>query len=209
MLDEGLGDDGKTAGRGRPKTDDSSVLNSAQSYREEGKTRTQVAKAVGLKRDKYSKIKHVHDTAKDETQPEPIRQLAKQQMAALDAGKATAHAADRALRKAGAGRKRRFVTRLTNSIRQPRAQLDAINRGVKRAPPITSSARSGRSRLRRRTVYSRELPRSTGGVDVTLLPLPFPISPCAGSGALIKSSTARRIPELATSGFAPPHGGIG
>ena len=75
------------------------VLNSTQGLGD-GKTRTQVAEAVGLKPDKYRKIKHVHDTANDESVPEPIRAVAQQQMAALDAGDATAHAAAQAVREA-------------------------------------------------------------------------------------------------------------
>jgi len=91
---------GKTAGRGRPKTDDSSVPTLAQSYRDDDKTRTQVAEAVGMKRSTFAKVRHVHDTAQDDTLPAPLLAVAKEQMAALDAGDATAHEADKAVREA-------------------------------------------------------------------------------------------------------------
>jgi len=59
-----------------------------------------VAQAIGMKRSTLRKVKAVYDTAKDETQPAAIRDLAAQQMAALDVGAATAHAADQAVREA-------------------------------------------------------------------------------------------------------------
>jgi len=95
---EGQTTGGKTAGRGRPKNDDSSRLNSDESYTDEGSTRTddQVAESVGLKRSTYRRTKAVFDTANDEKAPEPIRAVAQQQMAALDTGETTAHAAEKA-----------------------------------------------------------------------------------------------------------------
>ncbi len=53
----------------------SSVLNSTQSYREEGKTRTDaaVADAVGKKRATYNRMRKVYETAKDEDAPAPVR----------------------------------------------------------------------------------------------------------------------------------------
>ena len=51
------------------------------------RTDAAVAESVGMKRSTHRKVKDVYDTAKDETQPAPIRELAKQQMAALDTGR--------------------------------------------------------------------------------------------------------------------------
>ncbi len=82
---------GKTAGRGRPKTDDSSRPTLDESYPHCADD--DVAQAIGLKRTTYRKTKKVFDTANDEKAPEPIRAVAQQQMAALDTGETTAHAA--------------------------------------------------------------------------------------------------------------------
>ncbi len=88
----------RAGGRGRPKTDDSPRLNSDEGYGASAtRTDTAVGEVVGLKRDKYRKVKAVYDTAKDEKQPAPIRDLAAQQMAALDTGETTAHAAEKAV----------------------------------------------------------------------------------------------------------------
>ncbi len=59
-----------------------------------------VAQAIGMKRSTLRKVKAVYDTAKDETQPAPIRALAQEQMAALDAGEVTPNGADKTLREA-------------------------------------------------------------------------------------------------------------
>ena len=53
------------------------------------RTDTQAAEAVGMKQRTYAKVKYVHDTANDKTVPEPVRAVAQQQMAALDAGDTT------------------------------------------------------------------------------------------------------------------------
>jgi len=63
---------------------------------QKGKTRDKVAEQIGMKRTTYRKVKNVHDTAHDEAAPAPIRAVAQQQMAALNAGETTAHAADKA-----------------------------------------------------------------------------------------------------------------
>ncbi len=82
---------GKTAGRSRAKTDDSSCPTLDKSYPH--RADDDVAQAIGLKRTTYRKTKQVYDTANDATAPEPIRAVAQRQMAALDAGETTAHAA--------------------------------------------------------------------------------------------------------------------
>ena len=64
------------------------------------RTDAAVAEAVGRKRSTYRKVKAVYDTAHDEAAPEPIRAVAQQQMAALDTGETTAHAAEKAVKKA-------------------------------------------------------------------------------------------------------------
>jgi len=71
---------------------------SREGYRQ--RTDTQVAEAVGLKENKYRKVKHVHDTANDTAAPAPIRAVAQQQMAALDTGQTTPNAAEQAVREA-------------------------------------------------------------------------------------------------------------
>ncbi len=43
-----------------------------QGLGDDGKTRTQVAEAVGMKARTFAKVKHVHDTARDDTLPAPI-----------------------------------------------------------------------------------------------------------------------------------------
>ena len=55
--------------------------------RHERETVAQVAEAVGMKPRTYAKVKNVHDTANDEKAAEPVRAVAQQQMAALDAGR--------------------------------------------------------------------------------------------------------------------------
>ena len=57
---------GKTAGKGRPKTDDSSPPTLGESYRHERETGARVADTIGMKRNTYAKVKHVHDAANDE-----------------------------------------------------------------------------------------------------------------------------------------------
>ncbi len=52
------------AGRGRPKTDDSSRATLHESY-DENRTDTTVAEAVGMKQRSYTKVKKVYDTAND------------------------------------------------------------------------------------------------------------------------------------------------
>jgi ParB-like chromosome segregation protein Spo0J len=65
-----------------------------------GETRTKVAEAIGMKRSTYTKTKKVFDAAQSEETPEPIRAVAQRQMAALDAGDTTPHAAEQAVRQA-------------------------------------------------------------------------------------------------------------
>jgi len=61
---------GKTAGRGRPKTDDSSCPTLDKSYPH--RADDDVAQAIGLKRSTHRKVKTVYDTAHDEAAPAPI-----------------------------------------------------------------------------------------------------------------------------------------
>jgi len=63
--------------------------------RHERETVTQVAEAIGMKPRTYAKVKYAHDTANDTTVPEPIRAVAQQQMAALDADETMPNAAYR------------------------------------------------------------------------------------------------------------------
>ena len=69
------------------------VPNSAQG---KGKTRTKVAEQVGRKPTTFRSIQKVWEAANDDAASAPIRDLAAQQMAALDTGETTAHAADKA-----------------------------------------------------------------------------------------------------------------
>ena len=60
-------------------------------------TVAQVAEAVGMKPRTFAKVEHIYHAAEgDEDVPEPVREVARQQLAALDAGEATPHAAERA-----------------------------------------------------------------------------------------------------------------
>ncbi len=88
----GITEDG-AGGRGKQKNP---VATLPQGLGGDHKTRTQVAESVGKKPRTYAKIKQVYDTANDEAAPEPIRAVAQQQMAALDTGETTAHAAEKA-----------------------------------------------------------------------------------------------------------------
>ncbi len=90
----GVTEDG-AGGRGHKKNP---VPTLAQGLGDDGKTRTQVADAVGMKRSTFAKVKHVHDTTRDDTQSAPVLAVAKQQMAALDTGQTTPNAAAQAVR---------------------------------------------------------------------------------------------------------------
>jgi len=91
---------GKTAGRGRPKTDDSPCPTLDKGYAPQRRTDAAVAEAVGMKRSTHRKVKAVYDAAKDDTLPAPIRAVAQQQMSALDTGDTTPNAAEQAVKKA-------------------------------------------------------------------------------------------------------------
>lgn len=64
------------------------------------RTDSQVAEALGLKRDTYRKVRRVYEAAHDATGPETICTVARQQLAALDAGEVTPNGADKTLREA-------------------------------------------------------------------------------------------------------------
>jgi len=97
---EGASGGGQTAGRGRPKGEDSPTPTLVQGSRAERMTATKVAEAVGMKRSTHRKVKTVYDTANDAKVAAPIRAVAQRQMAALDTGETTPNAADRAVREA-------------------------------------------------------------------------------------------------------------
>jgi len=138
---------GKTAGRGRPKTDDSSVPTLAQSYRDDDKTRTQVAEAVGMKRSTFAKVRHVHDTAQDDTLPAPLLAVAKEQMAALDAGDATAHEADKAVREAKRRAQAETEQATSDAIMAHINRDGALERSARRTAYFTARAATGRKLL--------------------------------------------------------------
>ena len=97
---EGAAAGGQTAGKGRPKPSDSPVANWPQG---KGRTRDKVAEQVGKKTATFRRIQKVYDTANDAKAAAPVRETAQQQMAALDAGETTAHAADKEGQTAVAG----------------------------------------------------------------------------------------------------------
>ncbi len=65
------------------------------------KTRTQVAEGVGMKPSTYANLEKVYDIAKgDQPAPAEVQEVAKEQMAKLDAGQTTIHAAEQKVRAA-------------------------------------------------------------------------------------------------------------
>ena len=65
----------------------------AQRTEDERKTRTQVAEAVGMKPRTFAKVEGVYNVAEGKKDaPAPVREVARQQLAALDAGETTPHA---------------------------------------------------------------------------------------------------------------------
>ncbi len=69
-------------------TDPPATLPEGRSERE---TRTQVAEAVGMKPRTFAKVQHVFNAAEGKAEAsEPVREVAQQQMAALDAGRGAA-----------------------------------------------------------------------------------------------------------------------
>lgn len=75
-------------------------LNSDEGGERHQRTDSQVAEAIGLKRDTFRKVQRVYTTANDEATPGPIRTAARQLLAALDAGEVTPNGADKTLREA-------------------------------------------------------------------------------------------------------------
>jgi len=68
------------------------------------KTRTQVAEGVGMKPSTYANLEKVYDIAKgDQPAPAEVQEVAKEQMAKLDAGQTTIHAAEQKVRAALTG----------------------------------------------------------------------------------------------------------
>lgn len=65
-----------------------------------GQTRDKVAARVGLKTGTFRNIKTVWDAAHDEGKPAEVREVAREQLAALDAGRTKPYAAVRALKQA-------------------------------------------------------------------------------------------------------------
>lgn len=90
----GTTEDG-AGGRGNRKNPPPTLAEGLPSERE---TRTQVAAAVGMKRSTYNKTKSVYDAATGPDVPEPVAEVARQQMAALDAGDTNPTKAERAVR---------------------------------------------------------------------------------------------------------------
>jgi len=92
-----------------------------------GRTDQEVAEAVGLKQRTYAKVRRVYHAAHDAATPEPLRVLAQQQMAALDAGETTPNAAEKALREAEART-------------EVQALMDTIAASAFTDPPATQAA---------------------------------------------------------------------
>ncbi len=87
----GVTEDG-AGGRGRQTNPPATLREGLRHARE---TVAQVAEAVGMKPRTFVKVEHVYHTAEgEEDAPEPVREVARQQLAALDAGETTPHAAE-------------------------------------------------------------------------------------------------------------------